>query len=89
MKKGGWMVWLAGALLAGTAMAAPYVLMPDGRKIEGTRIRALPDGTVNLMTGAGVVPYAPGTYAKAVADKPAELDGALRSIQAQKFDEGI
>ena len=89
MKKGGWMVWLAGALLAGTAMAAPYVVLPDGSRKEGTRIRALPDGTVNLMTGAGVVPYAPGTYVKAVADKPAELDGAMKAVQAQNYDEAI
>jgi len=89
MKKLGRTILVAGALLAGTALAAPYVELPDGRKVPGQRIRALPDGTVNLMTSAGVVPYAPGTYRRAVADRPAEMDAALAAVKAQKYDEAI
>ena len=83
---------LLACLLAGFAVAAsaaPYVILKGGRKIDGTRIRATPDGTIILTTAAGNQEIPAGRYEKAVADKPAELDAALRAVQGQKWDEAI
>jgi tetratricopeptide (TPR) repeat protein len=89
MKKVLWTMGFAAAMAATAALAAPYVILPDGRKVEGQRIRALPDGTINLQTAQGTVSYQKGMYAKAVADRPAELDSALKAVQAQKYDEAV
>ena len=83
---------LLACLLAGFAVAAsaaPYVILKGGRRVEGTRLRAKPDGTLILTTAAGNQEIPAGRYEKAVADKPAELEAALRAAQAQKWDEAI
>ena len=89
MKKVLWTMGFAAAMAATAAMAAPYVILTDGRRVEGQRIRALPDGTINLQTAQGTVSYQKGMYKKAVADRPAELDAALRQVQGKQYDEAI
>jgi tetratricopeptide (TPR) repeat protein len=80
---------LAILLAAGAAAAAPYVVLPDGRQLEGTAIRALSDGSINLTTGGAIRTFARGSYVRAFADKPAEYDQAAAAIRAKKYDEAI
>jgi predicted negative regulator of RcsB-dependent stress response len=77
-------VWVAGA-----AWAAPYVMMPNGSRVDGTAIRALANGDINLTTEMGVRTFPKGSYAKAVADKPAEYDQAVAARNAKKYDEAV
>jgi tetratricopeptide (TPR) repeat protein len=78
---------LAAVLIAGVALAAPYVVMPNGSRVEGTAIRALANGDINLTTDMGVRAFPKGSYQKAVADKPAEYDQAMAAMAAKKFDD--
>lgn len=79
----------AAAALAGAAWAAPYVVLPNGSRVTGSAIRALSNGDVNLTTDVGVRTFPKGTYAKAVADKPAEFDQAVAALNAKKYDDAI
>ncbi|MBR6023181.1 MAG: tetratricopeptide repeat protein [Kiritimatiellae bacterium] len=88
MKKLLWTI-LAGTLAASAAWAAPYVELKDGTRRQGTAIRALPDGTIRLTTQMGIQEIPKGGYAKAVADKPAELDPALQALRAKDYDKAI
>jgi TolA-binding protein len=83
-----WIVLVA-ATLAGAALAAPYVVLPDGRRVEGTNIRALANGDINLTTASGIRTFVRGSYAKAVADKPAEYDQAVAALRAKNYDAAI
>jgi tetratricopeptide (TPR) repeat protein len=74
---------------AGAAWAAPFVVLPNGNRVAGTAIRALANGDINLTTDMGVRTFPKGSYAKAVADKPAEFDQAVAAIKAQKYDEAV
>lgn len=78
MKSRMWRI-IAVALAAGTAAAsaAPYVVLNDNSRREGLRISARADGTVVLSTASGQFEYPRGQYKLAVADKPAEFDGAI------------
>ena len=69
-------VWIlaAGAV---EALAAPYVVLNDGTRREGTRISARSDGTIVLTTPSGQFEFTRGQYRSAVADKPAEFDAAI------------
>lgn len=77
------------AAFAGTALAAPYVVLPDGQQVQGSAIRALANGDINLTMDMGVRTFPKGSYVKAVADKPAEYDQAAAAIKAQKYDAAI
>lgn len=79
----------AAAMAATAAMAAPYVILTDGRRVDGVNIRALPDGTINLQTAQGTVSYQKGMYKEAVKDRPAELDAAKKQVQAKQYDDAI
>ena len=81
------LIGLFAAWVAGAAWAAPYVVMPNGSRVDGTAIRALATGDINLTTDMGVRTFPKGSYAKAVADKPAEYDQAVAAIKAQKYDD--
>jgi tetratricopeptide (TPR) repeat protein len=71
------------------AVHAAVVILPNGNRIEGTEIRAQRNGDIILTTAAGQRTFARGTYAKAMADKPAAFDQA-RSLAGQgKHDEAI
>jgi len=74
------------ALLTGMVWAAPYVVLPNGKKIAGSKIRALANGDINLTTEMGIRTFPKGSYAKAVADKPAAYDKAVAAYKAKKFD---
>ena len=78
---------LIAAGIAGTAIAAPFVVMPDGNRVQGTAIRALANGDINLTTDMGIRTFPNGSYAKAVADKPAEYDQAVAALTAKKYEE--
>lgn len=79
-------LFLAIVLWTGAVGAAPYVVMPNGQRVAGTAIRALPNGDINLTTDVGVRTFAKGSYAKAVADEPAEFKQALAAEKAKQFD---
>lgn len=79
-------ICVALAMLAGTVWAAPYVVLNDGKQITGTAIRAQPNGDITLMTDIGSRTFPKGSYQRAVADKPAEIDQAAAAIKAQKYD---
>ena len=83
------LIGLAAALAAAAAGAAPYVVLANGQQVQGTAIRALANGDINLTTEMGIRTFPKGSYAKAVADKPAEYDQAAAAIRAQKFDAAI
>ena len=80
-------IGLATAWIAGNSWAAPYVVMNNQSRVDGTAIRALPTGDINLTTDMGVRTFPKGSYLKAVADKPAEYDQAVAAMKAQKYDE--
>lgn len=79
----------AAALVAGTVLAAPYVVLPNGSRVTGKAIRALPNGDINLTIEGGIRTFPKGTFTKAVADKPAEFDQAVAALNAKKFDDAI
>ncbi len=76
---------LAGAAAHGTA----YVELPDGTRVEGSAIRARPDGEIILTTPLGIRNFAPGRYVRAVAEMPAEFDRARRLLAERQFDEAL
>ena len=76
-------------LAGGTARGAAYVELPDGTRVEGSAIRARPDGEIILTTPLGVRNFAPGRYRRAVAPMPAEFDRARRLLGDRQFDEAL
>lgn len=82
-------IGLAAALIIGDAVAAPYVVLRNGRRIDGTAIRALQNGDINLTTLQGIQTFPKGSYIQAVDDKPAEYDQAVAALRAGKFDQAI
>ena len=83
------LIGLAAACVAGTALAAPYVVLPNGTRVNGSAIRALADGSINLTMEMGVRTFPKGSYQKAVADKPAEYDQAVAARNAKKYDDAV
>ena len=83
----GWLVLAAATLVAASAGAAPFVELPNGTKIEGTAIRATSKGEIILTTAAGNRTFPKGSYARAVADKPAEFDKARQLAAAKQYAE--
>ncbi len=76
------------AAAAMTAQAA-YILLPNGNRIDGTDIRARPNGDIILTTSAGQRTFTRGQYAKAFADKPAAYDQASAAAGQGNFDQAI
>lgn len=83
------LILLAAAFFAASAWAAPFVELPDGRRVEGSAIRALSNGDINLTTPAGVRTFPRGSYRRAVAAKPAEFDQAVAALRANRHDDAI
>lgn len=81
----------SGCLILSAAMlqaAPPAVILPDGRKMEGTEVRASKDGLVFLTTSAGArMEYPKGT--KVVMDQPADLVKAESLVQKKSFAEAV
>ena len=68
-------IYLAVLILAGTAVAEPYVINSAGSKVVGSAIQSAPDGTILLTTLNGqTLTFRPGSYRQAFADKPPEMD---------------
>jgi TolA-binding protein len=90
MKTAKWMavVSIVGLVAAMSAHAA-YVLTTQGQRIDGTDIRARANGEIILTTPQGTRTFYPGQYVKAVADRPPEMDQALKLVQAKQYDEAI
>jgi tetratricopeptide (TPR) repeat protein len=79
---------LLGALAASAGLAAnPYIVMPDGRKVEGTEVRANREGVVYLTTSSGRLEYPKGT--KVVMDQPADLARAEGLVQKKQYAEAM
>jgi len=66
---------LCAVLLSSQAMAAT-VILTNGKRVDGTAIRANRNGDIILTTTAGQQTFVKGSYAKAIADKPADYDRA-------------
>lgn len=80
---------IAVALLTALQSMAATVILSNGKRIDGTTIRANRSGDIILTTTAGQQTFPKGTYTKAIADKPAEFDQA-RSLAGQgKHEEAI
>lgn len=77
------LAFLASALASGAA----YVITTQGARVDGTDIRAKSDGEIILTTAVGTRTFLRGQYLKAVADKPAEIDQAVKLVEAKRFDE--
>ena len=69
--------------------AAAYVITKQNKRIEGTDIRAKANGEIVLTTPQGTRTFYPGQYLKAVADKPADFDRAVRLVNAGKHAEAV
>lgn len=80
---------IVAAAAAVAHLEAAQVILSNGTTIEGTEIRARPDGTVVLTTAQGQREFAKGQYTKAIADKPAEVDQAGQLAAQKKYDEAI
>jgi tetratricopeptide (TPR) repeat protein len=90
MKKSTWMWWACLAAIAALpALAAPYVVLPNGQQVVGSQIRAKADGTIILMTDKGTLTYMKGQYTKAIADKPADFDEARKLAAAKNYDGAV
>ena len=80
---------LVTAISASMPARAAYVETLQGAKIEGSDIRAKSDGSIILTTPEGTRTFPKGTYRKAIADKPAEMDAVAKLIQARQYDEAV
>jgi tetratricopeptide (TPR) repeat protein len=76
---------------AGTADAQrpPFIVGKRGDVIEVDRLSARSDGTLTARKGNVTRNYGPDQYAKAVGEKPPEIDQAARLAAQKKFDEAI
>lgn len=68
---------------------AAHVITITGQRVDGSDIRAKSDGEIILTTVQGTRSFYPGQYAKAVADKPAEIDKAAALAEGKQCDEAI
>lgn len=71
------------------AQQGPYVILADGRRIEGTAIRARANGDVILSSDRGELTFTRGQYQEAWAARPAEIDQARQHLQARRYDQVI
>ena len=83
------MVLLAAFAAAAGNSRAAYVITTTGQRVDGSDIRAKSDGEIILTTVQGTRSFYPGQYAKAVADKPAEIDKAAQLMEAKQYDEAV
>ena len=77
------------ALLVGlSAAAAPYVVLKNGRRVEGTAIKSI-SGIISITLANGQVQQVkPGEYIEAGGGpKPASLQQAEAALKAKNFDE--
>ncbi len=77
-----------GALVQ-SSLAAPYVILRNGTRKEGSSIRARANGDVILNTEAGQITYSKNQYIRAVADRPPEYGQALQAAQQEDYDKAV
>lgn len=82
-------VWLAGAASHSALAQNPFVLLPNGTRVEGTDIRSRADGTIILTTPQGQRTFERGQYTRAEAARPADFDRARQLAQQRNFDEAL
>ena len=68
---------------------AAYVVTKQGKRIEGTEIRAKATGEIILQTTQGQRNFSKGQYSRAVADNPPQFDRAKQLINERKFDAAV
>lgn len=83
MSRAAWLLLLFGA----TAMAAPRVLLPNGKTVTGTAIAADEKGQILLTTATGTLTFPPGTTIS--VDEPAAFKQAGQLIERKRYDEAI
>ncbi|MCS6771694.1 MAG: hypothetical protein NZ740_06665 [Kiritimatiellae bacterium] len=88
--------WLLAAIAAAGFLTGPlaeaqnpFVVLPNGERVEGTDIRARSDGTIVLTTPRGQVTYQRGQYVRAEAARPADFDRARQLAQQKNYDEAL
>lgn len=82
-----WMGVLGVGLLATSVFAeGAHVILQDGRRLEGTSIRARANGDVILTTARGDLTFPRGEYREARAPRPQELDRARQQFRAGNYD---
>ncbi len=85
-----WFCLIMPLLLAWPMTAdAAHVILTDGRRIDGTAIRARATGGVILTTERGDLTFARGQYREAWADRPAALDQARQHMHARRYDQVV
>ncbi len=81
------MAVLGFSLLTASVLAdGAFVILQDGRRMEGTSIRARANGDVILTTARGDLTFPRGEYREAWAPRPQELDRARQQLQAGNPD---
>ncbi len=85
---------VAGLLLGVVAWAgaqqAPYVVLRDGRRMEGVSVRVRPgDRSVVLMREDGQITLTRDQVTQVVGPRPDRLDEGMRALRAQRFDEAM
>jgi len=64
--------------------AAPYVVLPSGKKVQGSSVRANDEGQILLTTPQGVLTFPKGTTV--VMSEPPEYLRAFQLIQQQQYE---
>ena len=88
MKPRTWLVLCLPLLMAWPVDAA-HVILTDGRRMEGSAIRARANGDVILSTPRGDLTFARGQYSEAWAPRPREIDQARQQMQAGNHEQVI
>lgn len=70
------------------SVAAPYVILPSGKKVTGVSVTAKDDGTILLKTETSTLTFAKGTAIVHV-DKPTEYTRAVQFMQQGQYDQAI
>lgn len=78
-----------GLLCAQAVQAAPYVILRNGKRVVGTRIRVRSNGNVVLTTGAGSRTFTAAQVRQAVSDPPSGFDVLRRQVEKGDFDAAI
>ena len=83
-------VWIGVATMGlGLAAEAAVVILPNGNRVEGSEVRARPNGDIVLTTPQGQRTFPRGQYQRAEADKPATYDRAGSLVSQGQFDQAI
>ena len=76
-------------LLLAWPVEAAHVILTDGRRMEGSAIRARANGDIILTTPRGDLTFTRGQYTEAWAPRPREIDQARQQLQAGNNEQVI